>query len=301
MSDYLIAVIVGCVEGLTEFIPVSSTAHMIIVGHLLGFKGDFAALFDVFIQLGAILSIIFIYKERFRRFFTKDGWNRERGLSVWHIAAGMLPICIVGYLAHDFIKGHLFSPLTAAAGLIVGALLMMYAEKRQGGKNDQLVQDIDKMSMKQCFTVGLYQILACWPGFSRSGSTIAGGMLAGVSRNVAAEYTFLMAVPLMFLACIFIAPIAAIIPAAATSSALIYVGILMLAGLKNINFDDIAQTVPVALMLIAMPLSGSIGHAIGLGLISYTIIRIFTGKAKEVSVLTYVISALFLLKFFVVA
>lgn len=203
MSDYLIAVIVGCVEGLTEFIPVSSTAHMIIVGHLLGFKGDFAALFDVFIQLGAILSIIFIYKERFRRFFTKDGWNRERGLSVWHIAAGMLPICIVGYLAHDFIKGHLFSPLTAAAGLIVGALLMMYAEKRQGGKNDQLVQDIDKMSMKQCFTVGLYQILACWPGFSRSGSTIAGGMLAGVSCNVAAEYTFLMAVPLMFLACIF--------------------------------------------------------------------------------------------------
>ena len=106
---------------------------------------------------------------------------------------------------------------------------------------------------------------------------------------------------IMFLACIFIAPIAAIIPAAATSSALIYVGILMLAGLKNINFDDIAQTVPVALMLIAMPISGSIGHAIGLGLISYTIIRIFTGKAKEVSVLTYVISALFLLKFFVVA
>ena len=115
MSDYLIAVIVGCVEGLTEFIPVSSTGHMIIVGHLLGFKGDFAALFDVFIQLGAILSIIFIYKERFRRFFTKDGWNRERGLSVWHIAVGMLPICIVGYLAHNFIKDHLFSPLTAAA------------------------------------------------------------------------------------------------------------------------------------------------------------------------------------------
>ena len=102
----------------------------------------------------------------------------------------------------------------------------------------------------------------------------------------------------MFLACIFIAPIAAIIPAAATSAALIYVGILMLQGLKRVDFDDMDQMVPVALMLIGMPISGSIGHAIGLGLISYTIMKIFGGKAKEVSVLTYVISALFLVKFF---
>ena len=103
---------------------------------------------------------------------------------------------------------------------------------------------------------------------------------------------------LLFLACIFIAPIAAIIPAAATSAALIYVGILMLQGLKRVDFDDMDQMVPVALMLIGMPISGSIGHAIGLGLISYTIMKIFGGKAKEVSVLTYVISALFLVKFF---
>lgn len=103
---------------------------------------------------------------------------------------------------------------------------------------------------------------------------------------------------ILFLACIFIAPIAAIIPAAATSAALIYVGVLMLQGLKNINFDDIDQFVPVCLMLIAMPISGSIGHGIGLGLISYTVIKVFTGKAKEVSVLTYVISAIFLVKFF---
>ena len=102
----------------------------------------------------------------------------------------------------------------------------------------------------------------------------------------------------LFLACIFIAPIAAIIPAAATSAALIYVGILMLQGLKRVDFDDMDQMVPVALMLIGMPISGSIGHAIGLGLISYTIMKIFGGKAKEVSVLTYVISALFLVKFF---
>ena len=106
---------------------------------------------------------------------------------------------------------------------------------------------------------------------------------------------------IMFLACMFIAPVAAIIPAAATSAALIYVGILMLSGLKNIDFDDITQILPVAIMLIAMPISGSIGHAIGLGLISYTVVKVFTGKAKDVSVLTYVISALFLVKFFVVA
>ena len=106
---------------------------------------------------------------------------------------------------------------------------------------------------------------------------------------------------IMFLACIFIAPIACIIPAAATSSALIYVGVLMVAGLKNVDFDDICQALPVALMMIAMPISGSIGHAIGIGLITYTVIKVFTGKAKDVSVLTYVLSLIFLLKFFIVA
>ncbi len=103
---------------------------------------------------------------------------------------------------------------------------------------------------------------------------------------------------LVFLACIFIAPIAAIIPAAATSAALIYVGVLMVSGLKNINFDDLSQSLPVALMLIAMPISSSIGHAIGLGLIAYTVLKLFTGKGKDVSVLTYVLSVIFLVKFF---
>ena len=105
---------------------------------------------------------------------------------------------------------------------------------------------------------------------------------------------------ILFLACIFIAPIAAIIPAAATSAALIYVGILMLQGLKNVDFGDMDQMFPVSLMLIGMPISGSIGHAIGLGMISYTVIKLFSGKGKEVSVLTYVISVLFLIKFFAV-
>ncbi len=106
---------------------------------------------------------------------------------------------------------------------------------------------------------------------------------------------------ILFLACIFIAPIAAIIPAPATSSALIYVGILMLTGLKNIDWSDLDQVVPVALMLIFMPISGSIGHGIGIALIAYTVIKVFSGKAKEVSILTYIISILFLIKFFVVA
>ena len=123
----------------------------------------------------------------------------------------------------------------------------------------------------------------------------ASGVEAGGRTGLTALVT-----GILFLACMFIAPIAAIIPPAATSAALIYVGILMISGLKKINFDDMTQTVPVALMLISMPISGSIGHGIGLGLIAYTVIKLFTGKAKEVSILTYIISIIFLIKFFLV-
>ncbi len=121
----------------------------------------------------------------------------------------------------------------------------------------------------------------------------ASGVEAGGRTGLTALTT-----SVLFLACMFIAPIAAVIPAAATSSALIYVGILMLMGLKKINFDKIDQVVPVGLMLIGMPISGSIGHAIGIGLVSYTVMKVFSGKAKEVSILTYAISLLFLVKFF---
>lgn len=123
----------------------------------------------------------------------------------------------------------------------------------------------------------------------------ASGVEAGGRTGLTALVT-----GIMFLVCMFLAPIAAIIPAAATSAALIYVGYLMLGGLKNIDFEDVTQGLPAALMMIAMPISGSIGHAIGIGLISYTVIKVFTGKAKEVSVLTYVISLIFLVKFFYV-
>ena len=127
--------------------------------------------------------------------------------------------------------------------------------------------------------------------FVESASGVEAGGRTGLTALTAA---------FMFLACMFIAPIAAIIPAAATSAALIYVGILMLQGLKNIDFEDIDQIVPVFIMLLAMPISGSIGHGIGLAMICYTVIKIFSGKAKEVSALTYIISALFLVKFFAV-
>ena len=104
MDQNLIAVIVGFVEGVTEFLPVSSTGHMIIVGHMLGFDGPAADIFDVFVQLGAILSVIFIYKERFARFFTKEGWQADKGLSVWHVAAGIVPVMGVAFFAYKYIK-----------------------------------------------------------------------------------------------------------------------------------------------------------------------------------------------------
>ena len=127
--------------------------------------------------------------------------------------------------------------------------------------------------------------------FVESASGVEAGGRTGLTSLTAA---------VMFLACMFIAPVAAVIPAAATSSALIYVGILMLQGLKNVDFDDLDQVVPVFLMLLAMPISGSIGHGIGIAMITYTVIKVFSGRAKEVSVLTYVISLLFIIKFFAV-
>ena len=127
--------------------------------------------------------------------------------------------------------------------------------------------------------------------FVESASGVEAGGRTGLTSLTAA---------FMFLACLFVSPVVAIIPAAATSSALIYVGVLMLQGLKNINFDDIDQIVPVFIMLLAIPISGSIGHGIGLAMISHMVIKVFSGHAKEVSVLTYVISALFLVKFFAV-
>lgn len=203
MDQTLIAVVVGIVEGVTEFLPISSTGHMIIVGNLLGFEGPVAKVFDIFIQLGAILSVIFLYRKKFQHFFTRDGWRADKGLSVWHVAAGIIPVMGIAFFAHTAIKQYLFSPFTVAIGLILGAILMMFAEKKVEGREDYLLDDVDEVSLRQAAMVGAFQILSLWPGFSRSGSTISGGLLVGLTRKAAAEYSFIIAVPLMFVACIY--------------------------------------------------------------------------------------------------
>lgn len=203
MDQYLSAVIVGIVEGLTEFLPVSSTGHMIIVGNAIGFTGTVADVFDIFIQLGAILSVVIIYQDKFRHFFTHAGWKANRGLSVWHVAAGIVPVMIIAYLAHSAIKKYLFSPLTVAIGLILGALLMMAAERYIKGREKYLLNDVDKLTLKQAAQIGAFQLFSLWPGFSRSGSTLAGALFVGVGRKTAADFSFIIAVPLMCAACIY--------------------------------------------------------------------------------------------------
>ena len=149
MSDMLSALILGIVEGLTEFLPVSSTGHMIIVGHMIGFDGNLAKIFDVVIQLGAILSVLVLYRGRFARFFTKEGWQLGKGLSAYHVLAGCIPTMAFALLVHSFIKKYLFSPFTVAIGLVLGALLMMAAERKIRGHEAELVQDVDHSSLKQ--------------------------------------------------------------------------------------------------------------------------------------------------------
>jgi len=200
MSDSLIALIIGIVEGVTEFLPVSSTGHMIIVGDLLGFKGAKASTFEVFIQLGAILSVFIIYKDKFMTMLKRENWTRRDGLSLVHIIAGMLPAMAIGFLSHSFIKNHLFSTATVIIGLVVGGIYMLLAEKYSPKIT---VPTVDHLSIWKCFQIGLFQVLSLWPGFSRSGSTIAGALLLGVSRKAGADFSFIMAVPIMLIACIY--------------------------------------------------------------------------------------------------
>ena len=201
MSENLIAVIIGIVEGITEFLPISSTGHMILIGSMLGFEGEKASVFEVFIQLGAILSVLILYREKFFRMLVLRRFSEiNYGFTMYHVLAGIIPVMGVGYLCHKAIKTYLFSPLTVIIGLIAGALLMLAAEKMS---KRPMTREIEDMSLPQAFFVGMFQILALWPGFSRSGSTIAGGLFWGMSRKAAAEFSFIIAVPLMFVACIY--------------------------------------------------------------------------------------------------
>ncbi|MBM7866083.1 undecaprenyl-diphosphate phosphatase [Heliobacterium gestii] len=195
---YLVAVILGIVEGLTEFLPVSSTGHMILVGSLLGFEGDKAATFEVFIQLGAILAVLVLYRDRFLNLILNlfaDGIRfDDRGFNIWHVAIAMAPACVLGFLLHKPIKTYLFSDKTVVIGLIAGGILLLAANWIEPRRR---VDDLDRINFRQALFVGLMQCLALWPGFSRSGATIAGGMLSGMTSAVAAEFSFIVAVPMM--------------------------------------------------------------------------------------------------------
>ena len=203
MSQDIAALIIGIVEGLTEFIPVSSTGHMIIVGNMIGFKGNLAQTFEIVIQLGAILSVLVLYRDKFRRFFTKEGWETAKGLSGFHIMAGCVPTMLFAFVIHSFIKKYLFSPFTVAIGLILGSILLVCAERKVKGHEDELVKDVDGITIKQALYIGFYQFLSLWPGFSRSGSTLGGALMVGVSRKAGADFTFIMALPIMLCACLY--------------------------------------------------------------------------------------------------
>ena len=201
MSENLIAVIIGIVEGVTEYLPVSSTGHMILVGSMLGFEGEKASVFEVFIQLGAILSVLFLYRDKFARMLKPQKLSvYGKGLSITHVLAGIVPVMGIGYLLHKPIKEYLFSPYTVIIGLVVGAVFMLVAEKVA---KRPVVNHVDKITIRQAFYIGLFQVLALWPGFSRSGSTISGGLMLGISRTAAAEFSFIIAVPLMAVACVY--------------------------------------------------------------------------------------------------
>lgn len=197
MLDLWNSIIIGIIEGLTEFLPVSSTGHMILAGHLIGFTGAKADTFDIVIQLGAILSIIVLYWKRVLRLVGIREANISsqsgRTLSLKHIIIGILPALLFGFLLHKQIK-NLFNPVVVVIGLIVGGVFMIIAEKFHSRIESETLDDI---TYKQSFFIGVVQCLSLWPGFSRSGATIAAGMLAGTSRAAAADYTFLMAVPIM--------------------------------------------------------------------------------------------------------
>jgi undecaprenyl-diphosphatase len=201
VSENIIAVIIGIVEGLTEFLPISSTGHMILVGSLLGFEGEKASVFEVFIQLGAILSVLILYRDKFLAMIRPRAINiYGNGLTAMHILAGIVPVMGIAFFLHKPIKTYLFSPYTVIIGLIVGAIFMLMAEKIA---NRPVTHSVDSMTIKQAFWVGLFQVLSLWPGFSRSGSTIAGGLFFGMSRKAAAEFSFIIAVPLMLVACVY--------------------------------------------------------------------------------------------------
>ncbi|WP_411170664.1 undecaprenyl-diphosphate phosphatase [Clostridium sp. MB05] len=197
------AIIIGIVEGLTEFIPVSSTGHMILIGSLINFNGEFVKMFEVVIQLGAILAVVVIYWKKisesiieFFRFIITKGKEGRVGFKFGiNIIIASIPMGIIGVLFYKKIKS-LFKPEAVIIGFIVGGILLLIVENIFRNRKKQ-AYNIDDISYIQALKVGILQILAVWPGMSRSASTIMGGWIAGMSTSIAAEISFFLAIPAM--------------------------------------------------------------------------------------------------------
>ncbi|MFW6105842.1 MAG: undecaprenyl-diphosphate phosphatase [Desulfovermiculus sp.] len=198
MHDIFIAAIMGVVEGVTEFLPISSTGHLIFAGELLGFTGPATGMFEVVIQLGAILAVVVLYWPRFAGLLRSDPEQQFSGLrGLYLLFLTTLPASLLGLAAANLIMGHLFTPFTVALALGAGALGILIAETR---RRSSTIFSLDQLTPGIALGIGLFQCLALWPGFSRAAATIIGGMLLGAQRRVAAEYSFLAAVPIMFAA-----------------------------------------------------------------------------------------------------
>jgi undecaprenyl-diphosphatase len=200
--EYLLAAVMGLVEGLTEFLPVSSTGHLILTGHVLGFKGavgkEFAETFEIVIQLGAILAVVAAYPRRFvglLRFGDNRGFSGLRGIGLLVITS--IPVGLLGLAARGYIHEHLFTPWTVAPALAVGGVWILLVE---GWRPRTRIEGVDELTWREALAVGLFQCLSLWPGMSRAAWTIPGGMVVGVGRRAATEYSFYAAVPIMIAA-----------------------------------------------------------------------------------------------------
>ena len=184
------ALILGVVEGITEFLPISSTGHQIIVADLIGFDGEQALAFNIIIQLGAILAVMWEYRRRIADIVIGLPTQPKAQRFSANILIAFFPAAVLGVLFSDYIQAYLFNPVTVAVALVVGGVLMLWAESRtQAAK----VNSVDDMSWKDALKVGCAQCLALIPGTSRSASTIIGGLVFGLSRKTATEFSFFLA------------------------------------------------------------------------------------------------------------
>jgi undecaprenyl-diphosphatase len=200
ISPLLAALVLGVVEGLTEFLPVSSTGHLIIVSDLLGVNDEKGKIFDIVIQLGAILAVCWEYRARFARAFSGVRTDPLQQRFAANLAVAFAPAAALGFLFASSIKAYLFNPVAVAAALILGALAIFAVERWYARQGSPRVTSVDAMTWRDALLVGLAQCLSLVPGTSRSGATIMGGMVVGLSRHAATEFSFFLAVPIMFAA-----------------------------------------------------------------------------------------------------